>query len=438
VTTTIAPLRIRLASHISPFGQDGAVKRLLLAALLALWLVPAASAGPLLDTAVTALQSDPVYVDPQAERAISAADADRLRAEIESNGGGPIYVAVLSDATLAEAGGDAGGVLQRLQQLLGRGGAYAVVAGNHFRAGSTDLATGEAGRLATQALDAKRSDGVAAVLLDWVDRVGAARRGGTGGGGSGGSGSNYGWLGIAVVAVLGFLGLRAFRRRRVEQEDVASVREAARDDLVALADDVQGLELRVEDDPAAKRDYDAALEEYARASSAFDRARTPEQLAPVAEALEEGRYRMASAEARLEGRPVPQRRPACFFDPRHGPSVRDVEWAPPGGQPRAVPACAACALRVEEGEEPESRQVFVGGSTLPYWAAGPAYGGYFGGFFPGLLLGELLGGFGGFGWGGPIVYGDQGGGPDVGDFGGGFGDFGGGDFGGDGGGGGDF
>jgi hypothetical protein len=133
---------------------------------------------------------------------------------------------------------------------------------------------------------------------------------------------------------------------------------------------------------------------------------------------------------------VPERRPACFFDPRHGPSVRDVEWAPPGGQQRSVPACAACALRVEEGEEPQSRQVLVGGAATPYWAAGPAFGGYFGGFFPGLLLGELVGGVGGFGWGGPASV-DQGG-PDVGDFGGGTGDFGGGDFGGGDGGGGDF
>jgi hypothetical protein len=414
----------------TPFGYDRhdvAVRLVLAAVLAALWLAPAAAAGPLLDRAVTGLESDPVYVDPQAERALSAGDAERLRAEIEANGGGPVYIAVLPEATLAEAGGEANGLLQRLQQLVGRGGAYAVVVGNHFRAGSTDLASGEAGRLATQALEAKRSDGVTAVLLDFVDRVGAARRGDTGGG------SNVGWWPLLVVAGVALLAFRGFRRRRAAAGDAAEVKEAAREDLVALAEDVQELEPRVAGNAEAQRDYDAALEQYARASSAFDRARTPEQLQPVAEALDEGRWLMATAEARLEGRPLPERRAACFFDPRHGPSVRDVEWAPPGGQPREVPACAACALRVEEGEEPQSRHVLVGGAAMPYWAAGPMYGGYFGGFFPGLLVGELLGG--GFGaWGGGSV--DSG--PDVGDFGGGFGDFGGGDFGGDGGGGGDF
>jgi hypothetical protein len=189
----------------------------------------------------------------------------------------------------------------------------------------------------------------------------------------------------------------------------------------------------------------AALDRYSRASSALDRARTPQQLAPVAEALEEGRYLMASAQARLAGEQPPERRPPCFFDPRHGPSVRDVPWSPDGaGATRDVPACAACAIRVEEGYEPESRQVLVGGRAMPYWMAGPMYGGYFGGFFPGLLVGEMLGGFGfgGYGFGGPFMggYGDGGSydsGGD-GDFDGGLGDFGGGDFGGGDGGGGDF
>ena len=136
---------------------------------------------------------------------------------------------------------------------------------------------------------------------------------------------------------------------------------------------------------------------------------------------------MASAEALLAGREPPERRAPCFFDPRHGPSSRDVEWAPPGGTPRPVPACEADAQRVERGEDPASREVLVGGVRTPYWAA-PGYMPFYGGFFPGLFLGELLGG--GF-YGG---YGDQPG-SGLGDFGGGGGGFGGGDFGGDGGGG---
>ena len=148
---------------------------------------------------------------------------------------------------------------------------------------------------------------------------------------------------------------------------------------------------------------------------------------------------MASAKALAEGRTPPERRPPCFFDPRHGPSTRDVEWAPPYGEPRLVPACEADALRVEEGMEPAAREVLVGGSRVPYWNAGPAYapfaGGYFGGFggglLPGLLVGSMLGGGLGMGWGAGAAYGADGwdgGGGDFGggDFGGGGGDFGGG------------
>jgi hypothetical protein len=142
---------------------------------------------------------------------------------------------------------------------------------------------------------------------------------------------------------------------------------------------------------------------------------------------------MAVADALADGRPPPERTPPCFFDPRHGPSSREVEWAPAGGAPRLVPACEADAQRVERGEEPQSRQVMVGGAMTPYWAAPPVFGGYFGGFLPGLLLGEML--MGGWGWGGygagPVDTGGSG--FDGGDFGG--GGFGGGDFGG---GGGDF
>jgi hypothetical protein len=411
--------------------------RLALVVLCLLTFAPAAWAGPILDRAATALGNDPVYVDPGAEKTITAAQADALRREIETKGHGPIYIAVLPTAALNEAGGDAVGIADALHRQLGARGVYAVVAGGHFRAESTDLRSGQAGKLATQAFKAHHDAGIGPTLADFVDRVGAARSGKKGGGGSGLG--KIGFFPFLVLAGIVFFIYRGFTRRRARADAFREVKEAAREDLVALADDVQGLEHRVDSNEPAKHDYLAALDQYSRASGAFDRAGSPAELAPVAEALDEGRYLMASAEARLDGREPPEKRPPCFFDPRHGPSVRDVPWTPPGGgAERDVPACAACAVRVEDGQEPDSRQVLVGGQATPYWAAGPMYGGYFGGFFPGLLIGEALGGFGGLGFGG--YAGDVGGGADsgAGDFGGGGGDFGGGDFGGGDGGGGDF
>src|SRR5215211_6275960 len=392
------------------------IARSVVAAIGVLALAPAALAGEIIDRAAQTLRSDPVYVDPQAKPTISAADERRLENEIAREGGGPIYVAVLPGSVRGEAGGDAGEALRTLASEVGRRGAYAIVAGGQFRAGATrdtGLEEGETRRLATEAFKAHPND-LDAALVDFVDRVGEARAD-DGGGGGGGAGKLFPLLLVGGAGALGFVWLK---RRRAASDELTEVKEAARQDLVALADDVAELEDDVERDAAAKRDYLAALEQYDVASRAFDRARTPQALEPVAKALEEGRWLMASAVARLDGRPVPERRPPCFFDPRHGPSVRDVPWAPYGG-----------ALRVDEGVEPESRQVLAGGRMVPYWSAPGYFGGYFGGFLPGLLIGELMGGF----WGGGMFgggYGDGGyadgaydGGGDVG------GDFGGGDLG---------
>jgi hypothetical protein len=193
-------------------------------------------------------------------------------------------------------------------------------------------------------------------------------------------------------------------------------------------------------DAQAVADYDHAVARYTEADEQWKRSRSPRDLGPVGSALEEGRWAMASAKARFAGAEPPERRPPCFFDPRHGPSTRDVAWSPPFGEEREVPACEADAQRVERGDDPDAREVEWAGRRVPYWQAGPAYAPYAGGFFsggllPGLLVGSLLGGAMAPG----AAYGeDTGGAGDVGggDFGG--GDFGGGDFGGGGFGGGDF
>jgi hypothetical protein len=257
-----------------------------------------------------------------------------------------------------------------------------------------------------------------------------------------------------IVVIVPFFGHKTRREREWEE-----VRTSAQDDLVALGEDIRALDIDVQMPdvaPEVKTRYEQALQAYERASSVFDRARRPEDLGPVSETLEEGRYAMACAKALLAGEPQPERRPPCFFDPRHGPSTGDVQWAPPGGAPRPVPACAADALRVKEGFEPHGRMVPVNGRPTEYWNAPAHYapwaGGYFGGFgggglLSGLLMGSVLGAGIGLGAdaigdifdGGGGDWDDGGGGGDWDDGGGGGGwDDGGGLFGGDDGGGGDW
>jgi hypothetical protein len=349
-----------------------------------------------------------------------------------------VYIAILPGSAENEAGGDPGEALRVIATDVHRPGTYAAIIGTHFRAASTTLPKGKAGALATEALDAHRDDGVTAVLTDFIDRVGEARNGG---GSSGGGGTRFSWWWLIILGgIVAFFVSRTRRRRATERASLAEVRGAAKEDLDALVDDVQRLEPQVKGHPDAEAAYQKALDAYARGSQAYDRAKSPDALSSVAKELDDGRYEMTVAGALAAGKPPPERTPPCFFDPRHGPSVREVEWAPPGGTARRVPACEADAERVERGEDPQSREVMVGGRMTPYWAAGPAYGGYFGGFLPGLLVGELL--TGGWGWGGGYGAGPSDGGGD-GDLGGGSfdsGDFGGGGGGGDfgGGGGGDF
>jgi hypothetical protein len=130
----------------------------------------------------------------------------------------------------------------------------------------------------------------------------------------------------------------------------------------------------------------------------------PDDVRHVTEILEDGRYAMACVRARVDGRPLPTRRPPCFFDPRHGLSVEDVPYAPLGGADRQVPACALDAERVKAGAEPDARQVMVGTQRVPYWQGGRAYrpyaAGYFGGFgvldwlFMGMMFNMVGGGLG--------------------------------------------
>ena len=165
------------------------------------------------------------------------------------------------------------------------------------------------------------------------------------------------------------------------------LRRVARDDLVSLGDEVRAVDLDVEMPgaaPGAREDLGKALSCYEEAERRFGAARTVEDFGPVTSACEEGRYWMAAVRAQLAGMSAPERRAPCFFDPRHGPSTRDVEWSADGGAARPVPACEADAQRIDAGADPHAREIVLNGRSMPYWNApgyfGPWAGGYFGGF----------------------------------------------------------
>jgi hypothetical protein len=257
---------------------------------------------------------------------------------------------------------------------------------------------------------------------------------------------------------------KALESRRAA--DLEAVRRVADEDVTRFGEELQRLDtemLTTQLDEPTRQDYQRALDSYESAKESLDRVTVAEDVRHVTEALEDGRYAVACVQARTAGRPLPVRRPPCFFNPAHGPSTTDVQWAPPGGQQRQIPVCAADADRIEQGAEPDIRTVQHGVGRVPYWQGGPAYSpwasGYFGGYamsglLPTFMLMTMLspgwagGGVYAFdgsdGEGGDSAYGDggdggyDGGGGDGGEGGeggdGGDGGDGGGDFGGDGGG----
>lgn len=193
---------------------------MLLLLAFALFYPGAAAAQDTASTAARALSSDHVYVDADAEMA-GRVDAGALRSRI---GGEPIWIAVLPDNA-----GDPVSVARELRSDAGGEGAYGVIVGTQFRAGpGQDVA--QAGNAAISA----HPGDVQATLEDFVDRV---KNGGGGGSGSGGSGISTGVVVVLLALLAGggalLIGARRRTRRR-EAEELAEVRETARDDLVAL------------------------------------------------------------------------------------------------------------------------------------------------------------------------------------------------------------
>ena len=293
----------------------------------------------------------------------------------------------------------AAGALREIGNTLDQRGTYVIVAGRNIRAlASADvMPTGEAGELADGGDRGARRGDLDAILLDLTDRVGAERNGGGDDGGGvprrGDRARRRGRRRRRCAAALAPPtagarggGVRGRAPQRARRPGRARRRHPRARPRRRDAGHRSGRPLRLR----ARR---PALHRGGRALGGGAAARAISRRS--AEALEEGRWAMASAKARMAGEEPPERRPPCFFDPRHGPSTRDVLWSPPYGQPREVPACEADALRVEQGEEPAPREIEWGGRRVPYWQAGAAYapyaGGYFGGFGGGLLPGILIG-----------------------------------------------
>ncbi|MET9182224.1 hypothetical protein ABZX88_28965 [Kitasatospora aureofaciens] len=380
----------------------GAGPLALVAALLGLLLLlaPAASAAGGLSDAAATLKKGQVYVAPTMQDRFSQAQADALTKKIEK-ADKPIFIAVVPDAANKDT------VLTDLRTLVGIDGVYGVWRGTSGFMARSDrgaMAAGAADRIGGAVARADKGD-INATLNDFVDQA-APQTKGTGVNHS----TSIAWVIIPVVlvALAGAGVFFLFRRAKKRKEEKAraeleQLRRVVDEDITAFGVELERLDFNpgaADADDAQRTDYSHALDSYEKSKRLMAEARKPEDVKQVTEAIEDGRFQLATLAARREKRPLPERRPPCFMDPRHGPSVKDVDWAPAGGSARPVPVCQADADRVAAGLDPAVRTVDTEYGPQPYWNAGPAYapyaGGYYSGFgggglLPGLLVGTMLG-----------------------------------------------
>nr|WSW62074.1 hypothetical protein OG513_27775 [Streptomyces sp. NBC_00998] len=371
----------------------------------ALVAAPQASAATGPAAVAEALKQGPVYVDPRAEAQLPKAQADALAKKIK-DAGKPVFVAVLP----ANAEFPADSVLRTVRAETGITGLYAIRLGDGFNAGADRaVMPTNAVRNLTDAVKAGGPVDAGTQLNNFVDQALAQAKGGApaswGDSGSGAGVPVGGLITLGAVVAIGGGGAYALVRRgrkkkeEAEREAIEKLRVVVDEDITAFGEELDRLDFHPGEpgaDDAMRADYEKGLDSYEKAKDIMASVQHPDEVRGVTQALEDGRFALASLDARRQGRPLPERRSPCFFDPRHGPSTEDAGWAPAGGAARTVPVCAADAVRLREGKDPMVRTVDTAYGPRPYYDAGPAYGpwarGYFGGgILPGLLVGTLLG-----------------------------------------------
>lgn len=172
-------------------------------------------------------------------------------------------------------------------------------------------------------------------------------------------------------------------RRRRREEELArldrwrTARKLMDEDVTVLGEQVAALHVdtMADDlDAVAHDHYRRALENYDRAKQLLAASESAEDVVAVEQVVADARYHRAAVLAAIAGEPPPERREPCFFNPQHGPSMQDVEWAPPGGTSRTISVCAADARQLAAGDAPLVRMVRVGDRWVPWHLAGSITG----------------------------------------------------------------
>lgn len=300
------------------------------AVCMCLGLLPAgAVAGSTVREVAAGLRMDPLYVDDSQSRLLSVSERGRVRLRIVRQDIGRIQIAVVSPRSAERAGG-LGELANAVDQAMpGRRGSLVVTTGSAWHVVTSHGVVGPTAAALRTAVVANRDRGLAAQLLAAVDGIAEVDPGAgadanapalptaAGGGQSNDVGDDIGdsfRLGVLIVAaaialpiILGVLvflaGLR--RRREADQDREQLQRGDARDELIALGEEIQALDLDVEmpnASPHGRDEYERALALYDRANQLLQREDPSEvELYEARRSLEEGRARLDAARQALTG-----------------------------------------------------------------------------------------------------------------------------------------
>lgn len=310
--------------------------------------------------------SAPVYVDDTQSGIVSADEAERLAGRVDGHSPA-VYIAVVPAAALSDLPGgddDARGAafIDAVDQAGGPDGVYLVVFGGAAMYGAAVGVDAPVAEAVETAVERHTRSQQVAILDDALTGLGVS--------GAPDDEDGAGWvlpllIAVAVLA-LAAGGLFWWHRRRTrdggegpalyrpsfdvlddEADSLAERQELAREDVTRFGEELDAADASVTD-AAVAADVRAAMDAYAEAGAAVDGTPDDHVLRAVRSTVEYGRWRLACARARLAGRALPARRDDCFFDQRHGVSVTDWMYTPPGGRAREVPVCAACRDRLVE------------------------------------------------------------------------------------------
>jgi hypothetical protein len=181
------------------------------------------------------------------------------------------------------------------------------------------------------------------------------------------------WAAAAVGAFgLWWAGASLSARRqqhREEHQHLLTVRPLLNEEVIELSEQVSTLPTTSDIEQA--RLTREVLDAAEQARHRLDALQADDEIQAVTTLLGNARYLLHCLTALHRGEPKPERTQPCFFDPRHGPSTQQRQWAPsqtsgPDGAQREVSTCAECAERIDNEQTPEARMV----GRRRYWEAG--------------------------------------------------------------------